>query len=283
MKTRTNSSGRSAFTLIELLVVIAIIAILAAMLLPSLGRAKSKAQGVQCMNNGRQISMAWRMYTEDHSDKLLYASGNATTMSNDPDAWMTGALDFNPGNRSNWDINQDIVKSPLWAYCGKNAAIFKCPADRSFVTVNNEPRPRVRSVAMNLFLGGFHGAANASGANYIIYLTYAQLVKPGASKVFVFLDEREDAINWGNFETQMTGYDPDTPAAYELGDLPASYHGNAGGLSFADGHSEIHRWRDQRTMPPLKTGGLTFDGYSVVASPRNQDVAWLQDHTTRRK
>jgi prepilin-type processing-associated H-X9-DG protein len=222
------------------------------------------------------------MYTEDNRDVLLYASGNATTENNDPQAWMTGGLDFNPGNLSNTDINQDITKSPMWPYCGKNANIFKCPADRSFVTVGGVAKPRVRSCAMNLFLGGFHGSV-PSDPSYICYLKYSQLNTPGPTKIFVFIDEREDAINWGNFYTDMKGYQPPNPALYSLADLPASYHGQAAGLAFADGHSEIRRWRDSRTMPPLKSGALTFDGYTETACPRNQDVAWLQDRTTRPK
>src|SRR5215831_9626526 len=102
------------FTLIELLVVIAIIAILAAMLLPVLARAKCRAHGIQCMSNNRQLSLAWRMYTEENHDRLLYASGDANTWQYDPEAWCTGAMDFNAGNASNWDINQDITKSPMW-------------------------------------------------------------------------------------------------------------------------------------------------------------------------
>jgi len=282
-RSRSTPLNRQGFTLIELLVVIAIIAILAAMLLPALTRAKLKAQGIQCMNNNRQMAMAWRMYTEDNRDTLPYASGDATTMANDPAAWCTGNLNFDANNRSNWDVTTDIMKSPLWPYCGNNAGIWKCPADKSSVTVNGVAKPRVRSIAMNLFLGGFHGQITSSGVNFLLYLKYSQLVKPGPTSIFVFIDEREDAINWGNFETDMTGYDPYGPGLYKLSDLPASYHGNAGGLSFADGHAEIHRWRDARTMPPLKIGSLTFDGSTEAPSPNNPDVAWLQDHTTRHR
>jgi prepilin-type N-terminal cleavage/methylation domain-containing protein len=237
-----------AFTLIELLVVIAIIAILAALLLPVLGRAKQKAQGVQCMNNHHQLAMAWRMYSEENSDYLVWASGASAAFDPSEPVWCTGGLDFNPGNRSNYDPNADIVKSPMWPYCGKQLAIWKCPSDRSYVTVNGVQIPRVRTMAMNLYLGGFGGINSPDGrhggggvfnppGNWIIYMKYSELINPGAASVFVFMDEREDAINWGNFETVMNGFQPRNPAAYQLSDIPASYHGNAGGLSFAEGHS----------------------------------------------
>src|SRR5262249_29208163 len=156
-----------------------------------------------------------------------------------------------PNNRSNWDPAVDIMKSPLWPYCSKSAGVWKCPADKSAIMVNGERKPRVRSIAMNLFLGGFRGYQNSYNQCYMTYLKYGQLNNPGPARIFVFIDEREDAINWGNFETVMTGYDPTQPASYSLSDLPAAYHGEACGFSFADGHAEIHKWRDQRTMPPL--------------------------------
>jgi prepilin-type N-terminal cleavage/methylation domain-containing protein len=281
--TRLRPQPLRGFTLIELLVVIAIIAILAALLLPALTRAKLKAQSVQCMNNNRQLAIAWRMYTEDNNDLLLFASSKPAT-SRDPYCWCNGRIDFTT-NPSNWDPNVDIMQSPMWPYCGKSLALWRCPADRSFVMFGGLRKPRIRTMAMNCYLGGFSGDYYNLGdmPRYKIYRKYSQLSPPGPEKIFLFIDEREDAINFGNFLTDMVGYSPTTPGSYALLDLPASYHGQAGGLSFCDGHSEIHRWRDRRTMPNLSDGSVIFDGNTPMSCPNNQDVAWLQDHTTRLK
>jgi prepilin-type N-terminal cleavage/methylation domain-containing protein/prepilin-type processing-associated H-X9-DG protein len=276
------------FTLIELLVVIAIIAILAALLLPALTRAKLKAQGVQCMNNHRQLSFAWRMYTEDNQDRLLYASASlplSTYNSTWLYTWCTGKMDFNAGNTSNYDPSVDIYKSPMWPYCGKNLGIWRCPADRSALNIGGVMMRRIRTMAMNAYLGGFGGTAIGTGnmTAYTLYLKYSELSRPGADRIFVFVDEREDAINYGNFLQDMTGYSPNNTAIYRFMDIPASYHGNAGGFSFADGHSEIKKWRDGRTSRPIDEGGLIFDGSTPIPSSGNVDIGWLQDHTTRPK
>jgi prepilin-type N-terminal cleavage/methylation domain-containing protein len=274
------------FTLIELLVVIAIIAVLAALLLPSLTRAKQKAQGVQCMNNHRQLAVAWRLYTEDNSDTLLHASGPYNDANNDPYAWCTGKLDYNGNNRSNWDPAADIMKSPMWPYCGKQLNIWKCPSDRSVVSVSGVNKPRVRTMCVNTYLGGFNGVADpylTGMGNQTIYLKFHQLANPGWSKIFLFIDEREDAINCGNFYTDMRGYSPPDPARYVFQDLPASYHASSGGLSYTDGHSEIHRWRDRLVLRPIVTGGTIYNGVSAIPSPSSPDVAFLQDVATRPK
>jgi prepilin-type N-terminal cleavage/methylation domain-containing protein/prepilin-type processing-associated H-X9-DG protein len=279
------TKAAAAFTLVELLVVIAIIGILAALLLPSLGSAKLKTQGVQCLNNHRQLAFAWRMYAEDNADALLYASSKPVGTF-DPYNWCNGKMDFDASNPSNWDPSVDIMQSLLWPYCGGSTAIWKCPADHSVVMVGGERKPRIRTMAMNAYVGGFSGQDYNLGGmpDHRIFAKLADLNDPGPAGIFLLVDERDDAVNWGTFMTDMSGYSPNNPAAYGLLDLPAFFHGGGAGLSFTDGHSELRRWRDSRTMPAQNTSnGTSFDGRSSIPSPGNQDVGWLQEHTTRPK
>ena len=266
-------AGQKAFTLIELLVVIAIIAILAAMLLPALGAAKAKARSIQCMNHSRQLTLAWIMYVDDHEGRLPQASSYDLGA-----AWVTGIMDFNPLNPSNWDPDRDIRSGLLWPYCGDSLAIWRCPADRSTVLREGVSVPRVRTYSMNLHVGGWDSPPYNPG--FKIYQRLSGLNDPGPAGTFLLMDMREDAINTGNFATDMSGW-PNRPQDYKFAgiDYPASYHAGAGGLSYADGHSEIRKWRDARTMPPLVKGHYLRNGN--LPSPNNPDIRWLQERTSR--
>ena len=297
-----------AFTLIELLVVIAIIAILAAMLLPALGKAKQKAQGVMCMSNHKQLALAWHLYADDARDVLTYASTIFNgpflpVLQNEPDryAWSGAHMDFDPANRANWDPSYDMTTRPLYPYA-KNTAIYRCPADHSTIVVNGQSRNRLLSMSMNLYVGGFApylagGDPPPKGTDgnwpfatpYNIYNKLSDLVAPKGppDKIFVFLDMREDRVNWSNFMIDMTGYvlgpNP-SPASYKwTTDMPGFYHNNAGGFSFADGHSEMHKWLEAKTLTPLVMDGGNPINSQAIADPRSRDIAWVQDHSTRKK
>lgn len=273
------------FTRLDLLAVVAVLGLLFLLMLPALAKPGLNSKSFQCLNNHRQLCNAWLMYADDNSDRIVYASHSGIL--NDQGnlhAWTLSEMDFNPANLLNWDTNADIVLRPLWPYTARDAAIYKCPEDQSYVLVNGVAKPRVRSMSVNFFLGGYAGTSGgAAGGNspYRLFLKTTELTTPGPAKTFVFVDQRADSINWGNFHTYMDGYSPSNSSQYRYGDLPGFLHDGAAAISFADGCTELHRWTDRRTTPPLSQNGAKLP--SDVPSPNNPDIAWLQDHATRPK
>ena len=288
----TNQQGRrqhlitprspGGFTLIELLVVIAIIAILAGMLLPAMSKAKAKGQGIMCMNNTKQLMLAWKMYVDDNGDRLPFAyAPEDRNNPNYPFAWTHGILDWSDGNSQNWDTTNTIKQGAIWPYVGSSEAIYKCPADKYTVKPTAGPYrgqsvSRARSNSMNSWCGMNQGEWTwFGGPEFRKFTKMSDFVDPGPTMTWVLVDEHPDSMNDGFFCVDMNGYP--APAQAKMPDVPASYHNNACGFAFADGHSEIKKWTDPRTSPKVTKRGLTS-----VSHANNKDVLWLWEHTTRK-
>lgn len=241
------------FTLIELLVVIAIIAILAAMLLPALSRAKQKALGISCLSNSKQLMVAWLMYTDDNEGKLVLNKG-VSAMQNREDSWVNGVMSYNGYDATNSGL---MVQGLIGPYTSKNRGIFHCPADQSIATPGGIPGLRVRSMSMCARLGDVTSTKN--------FLKLSNLIDPSPAMKWVTMDEHPDSLNDGSMLVQKDAWI----------DYPASYHGGAGGLSFADGHAEIYRWRQVPPRLPVTGGAKPGQSPATLSG----DGLWLRERT----
>ena len=275
-----NKIKKKGFTLVELLVVIAIIAILAALLLPALGKAKSIAQRVACINNQKQLQMAHMTFSDDHGDKILYSSGWKHERSA-PYAWTSGSLNISRyGNRAVW-----LEKSPLYPYVGKSVGVFKCPADKDMIKIYwnsgklRDLIPRHRSYSVNIHVGGWSGWPVQDDKEWTIYHKYSEIEKP--SNIFTFIEMPFEFINAGCFRVVMNERGGGPYQIYDM-DVPGNYHIDGTALAFADGHVETKRWLDQRTIAAQNRyhiDGSNFK-YGIRRAHNNVDIKWLKDRST---
>jgi prepilin-type N-terminal cleavage/methylation domain-containing protein/prepilin-type processing-associated H-X9-DG protein len=250
------------FTLIELLVVIAIIAILAAMLLPALNRAKIRAEGVGCINNLKQLQTGWAMYKEDHADTLLPnaplgAQANQTWCSGTSEDWVLSNANTNP---------QPYLTSLMGPYMANQIKVYRCPGDK----VPSKNGQRIRSYSMNSQMGAVYRLINYN-PNWKQYVKMSDIVVPTPPDAFIFSDEHAGSINDGYLQVGLES------AVFP--DVPGSYHGGLGSFSFADGHTSLRKWVTGVIVIPV-VGGVNIA--SIPANANNMDWLWVRDHSSTR-
>ena len=266
VRLRPTAPARAAFTLIELLVVIAIIALLATMVLGALHRAKSQALAIVCLNNFKQITLAWTLYVDDHEDRLVPNTPATTCCApggGPLPSWALGRSRYGDADGTNINYLIGHREGSLGPYLDMDR-VFRCPADRSLSKMaDGRSYPRLRSYSMNRFMAN---AETEARDVYYAYMTRSDINSGPRREVSVFMDTHEDHL-----DTCVFGLSLD----YNLGgfeNLPASRHNGKGVLSYADGSAEIHRWQDPLILQPVS--GVQTPGLSVPRSSPDFQYVW---------
>lgn len=271
----SSRAARSGFTLIELLVVIAIIAILAGMLLPALSKSKSKAQGIFCLNNNRQLTLAWILYAGDFNDNLV--PNPVSSSAAEGKAWCYGWMSFDVNNFDNTNT-LNLTESKLGPFSSRASKIYKCPADKLLARVGKQDLARVRSVSLNGFIEGGAFKDPSGGSTWFPKLArydkMSDIRSPDPTQLWVFVDEHPNSVN----DAWMM---PIINDGKSFGDLSASYHNGACGFGFADGHAEVHKWLENRTKALVSTRGYTSEWQAI--DTKSRDVVWIFEHSTARR
>ena len=259
---------RTGFTLIELLVVITIIAILASMLLPVLAKAKAAGKRIPCINNLRQLATTWHMYASDNNDVLVPNGHNDPPNPSRPE-WVQGAF-----YHVLYNTNDTFITDPrfaLFANYIRTTKVYLCPTDRPTIELGGAYYPRMRSYALNNYLGWVGEWDDRLAQSYKVFRKQGEITPPGPARLFLFQDVDPNSICWPYFGVYMN-----QDAFFNF---PNSSHTGGGVVSFADGHVEPHRWKDPRTVRAYSADYHQHHD----DSPRNADITWLQQRATVHK